>query len=99
MCDERQDGQHQRQSGRQVRVHQGCQTLEAYLHVGRAGVGGKVCYSAVQSRCTQYVGTEGRIRSAGIKNENPLAMGRDMRTGVQTARNRTVGMCEMREHE
>jgi len=62
-------------------------------------VGGKVCFSAVQLRCTQYVGTEGRVRSAGIKNENPWAMGRDMRAGVQTVRNRTVGVCEMREHE
>jgi hypothetical protein len=26
-------------------------------------------------------------------------MGRDMRAGVQTVRNRTVGVCEMREHE
>lgn len=59
----------------------------------------EVCYSAVQSRCTQYVGTEGRIRSAGIKNENPWAMGREMREDVQTSRNRTVGVCEMGEHE
>ena len=59
----------------------------------------EVCYSAVQSRCTQYVGTEGRIRSAGIMNENPWAMGREMREDVQTSRNRTVGVCEMGEHE
>jgi hypothetical protein len=31
---------------------------------------------------------------AGIKKETPRAMGRDMRAGVQTARNRTVGVCE-----
>ena len=29
------------------------------MHVGWAGVMEKVCYSAVQSHCTQYVGTEG----------------------------------------
>ena len=62
-------------------------------------MGKKVFYSAVQSRCTQYVGTVDRVRSAGIKNENPWATGRDVRTGVQTARNRTVGVCEMGEHE
>ncbi len=58
-----------------------------------------MCYSAVRSRCTQYVGTEDRIHSARIKNENPWVMGRDIRTGVQIARNRTVGVCEMGEHE
>ena len=35
---------------------------------------------------------------AGIKKETPRAMGRDMRAGVQTARNRTVGVCEMGVH-
>ena len=61
-------------------------------HVRRACVLEEVCYSAVQSRCTQYVGTEGRIRSAGSKNEKPWATGREMRKGVQT-------VCEMGEHE
>jgi hypothetical protein len=50
-----------------------------------------VCCSAVQSRCTQHAGTAGRFRIAGIKNETPWTMGRDMRTGVQTAPRRTVG--------
>jgi hypothetical protein len=60
---------------RQVRVHQGSQTLYAYLHVGRAGVGEKVCCSAVQSQGDQYAGAGGKVRSAGIKNENPWAIG------------------------
>ena len=47
-------------------------------NVRRACEREEVCYSAVQSRCTQYVGTEGRIRSAGIKSEKPWAMGREM---------------------
>jgi hypothetical protein len=62
------------------------------------GCRGKRCCSAVQSRAAQYAGTVGRFRSAGIKNETPWAMGRDMRAGVRTACNRTVGVCESGEH-
>jgi len=58
-----------------------------------------VCCSDVQWSCTQYAGTGGRVSSAGIKNETPWAMGRDICVGVQTVRNRTVGLCEMGEHE
>jgi hypothetical protein len=48
--------------------------------------------------CAQYAGTAGRFRSAGIKNETPWSMGQDMRAGVQTARNRTVVVCEPGDH-
>jgi hypothetical protein len=82
-----------------VSVHQASLTLSAYLHVGRAGVGEKVGCSAVQWCCTQYAGTGGRVRSAGIKNETPWAMGWDSVAGVQTVRNRTVGVREMGEDE
>ena len=58
-------------------------------------VWGKKCDTV---RCTQYAGTGVRVHSAGIKNENPWAMERDMRVGVRTARSRTVGVCETEEH-
>jgi hypothetical protein len=61
-------------------------------------VGEKVCCSAVQSQGAQYAVTGGKVRSAEIKNENPWAMGRDIRASVRTARNRTVGVCGMGEH-
>jgi hypothetical protein len=62
-------------------------------------VWGKKCAVVLlQSCCTQYAGTGGRVRSAGIENENPWVMGRAMRAGVRTARNRTVAVCETGEH-
>jgi hypothetical protein len=57
-----------------------------------------VCCSAVRSQYAQYAGTEGKVRSSGIKNETQWAMGQDMRAGVQTTRNRTVCVCETGEH-